>query len=143
LLHSLFALRSARVSERLAYLTMLRFVILRHEMPSSARAGVHWDLMLEHHGQLRTWAIAAEPATGVEISADELPNHRLDYLQYEGPISGDRGEVRRWDEGNYEVLRESTGELIFTLTGKRLVGLASLRRQSAEVQRWTFLLSPS
>ena len=37
------------------------------------------------------------PAPGVEMIAEALGDHRLDYLDYEGPVSGDRGLVSRWD----------------------------------------------
>ena len=59
--------------------------------------------MLEQDGVLRTWALAEEPAAQAEIAAEALGDHRLDYLEYEGPVSGDRGSVSRWDEGEYEM----------------------------------------
>jgi hypothetical protein len=120
---------------------MPRFVVLRHEMPqSSSRAGVHWDLMLEHEDRLRTWALAAEPASESDIVAEALPDHRMEYLQYEGPISGDRGEVRRWDEGTYELRAETADELVLKLSGKRLTGTVELKRRSGSEQTWSFLL---
>jgi hypothetical protein len=122
---------------------MPRFVILRHELPSTARAGVHWDLMLEQDGVLRTWALAAAPGLGEAIAADALPDHRLDYLTYEGPISGDRGEVSRWDEGTYEVRSESLGELHFRLSGSHLAAECSLTKSLEADQRWTFVASSS
>lgn len=120
---------------------MPRFVILRHEMSTSPRAGVHWDFMLERDGKLRTWALVAEPVMGVEIAADALADHRIDYLQYEGPIGGDRGEVRRWDEGQSEVRYETPIELAVELKGTKLAGTAYLKRADAAAERWTFLLS--
>jgi hypothetical protein len=75
------------------------------------------------------------------IVADGLPDHRLDYLTYEGPISGDRGEVRRWDEGTYEMRRESPDELHFRLSGNRLAATCSLIKSSESDQRWTFICS--
>ncbi|HEV2971076.1 MAG TPA: DNA polymerase ligase N-terminal domain-containing protein [Pirellulales bacterium] len=70
-------------------------------------SGVHWDLMLESGAALRTWALAAEPASDILIAAEQLPDHRLAYLDYEGPISGDRGTVIRWDAGHFELLSET------------------------------------
>src|SRR5690349_3360883 len=122
---------------------MPRFVILRHEMPTIARAGVHWDLMLEQGGVLRTWALADEPVPHVAIAADELSDHRLDYLTYEGPISGGRGEVRRWDEGTYEIRSDSPAEILFRLSGNRPIAECSLTKQSEADQRWTFVASTS
>ena len=43
----------------------------------------------------------------VEMDAEVLPDHRLAYLDYEGPISGDRGSVTRWDRGTYDVEHQS------------------------------------
>lgn len=120
---------------------MPRYVILQHEMPTSVRGSVHWDLMLETAGVLRTWALTSEPARGVEIAANALPDHRLDYLHYEGPISGNRGTVHRWDEGQFGVLHELADELSIELKGKRLSGVVLLRKQSNNDQRWVFNLS--
>lgn len=78
---------------------MPRFVVLRHEWE-----GVHFDLMLEQGGVLRTWALPEPLGDGRTIAARALPDHRAAYLEYEGPISGDRGEVRRIAEGRFEVL---------------------------------------
>ena len=74
-------------------------------MPEGSASPLHWDSMLETDGVLRTWALPAEPAKDHEMIAEALADHRLAYLDYEGPISGDRGEVRRWDAGEWESVR--------------------------------------
>lgn len=117
---------------------MPRFVILRHELPGPDRGGVHWDFMLEQDGTLRTWALAKEPAIGGEILADALANHRLAYLDYEGPIAGNRGSVLRWDRGEYKLLVDTPEKLVVQLHGGRLVGTASLRPAGNNSQRWIF-----
>jgi hypothetical protein len=119
---------------------MPRFVVLRHEMPDSSRA-THWDFMIEQNGSLRTWALADEPAADRQTVAEMLPDHRLAYLEYEGPVSGNRGIVARWDAGEYELLVDSPEELRARLCGLRLVGTASLQRESAAAQRWRFCFS--
>ena len=48
---------------------------------------------------LKTWACREPPQAGVEIPCEALADHRLAYLDYEGPISGGRGSVTRWDRG--------------------------------------------
>ncbi len=102
---------------------MARFVILEHTWN-----GTHWDLMLETQGALRTWALEAMPdAQTTKIRARQLPDHRLAYLSYEGPISGERGTVRRIDEGQYQILQEGPGELEIAFEGKFLFGLRDLR----------------
>src|ERR1700704_4821039 len=86
--------------------TMPRFVILEHDHPV-----LHWDLMLEAGTALRTWRLARAPsAPGEVIDALALPDHRLFYLDYEGPVSGGRGVVKRWDAGEYEPMPLSAAE---------------------------------
>ena len=69
---------------------MPRYVILDHDHPSR-----HWDFMLESGGVLRTWRLLAEPTAGGPIAAEPLGDHRIAYLDYEGPLSGDRGGSSR------------------------------------------------
>ncbi len=118
---------------------MPRYVVLRHDGPR----GVHWDLLLEAGGMLRTWALEQEPAAGAAIACQALPDHRLHYLDYEGPVSGGRGTVARWDGGTYEVESESADELVVQLAGQRLVGRATLTREPDESGTWRFLLYSS
>ena len=94
--------------------------------------------MLEQGGVLRTWALAEEPAAQKEIAAKTLGNHRLDYLEYEGAVSGDRGSVTRWDSGEYECQTESADELVVRLRGGKLNGTARLRRQADDPEQWVF-----
>jgi hypothetical protein len=119
---------------------MPRYVILQHETPSPERGLVHWDFMLERDGILRTWALAEQPRLQREIAADELPDHRLAYLDYEGPISGDRGAVTRWDAGEYQLGIEFADELQISLKGQKLSGAVLLRR-AEEPHRWRFTFS--
>ena len=58
----------------------------------------------------------------------KLPPHRLHYLDYEGPISGDRGEVRRVDRGEYEALRDEEATLKVRLYGDQIRAEVPLRR---------------
>lgn len=74
---------------------MPRFVILEHDYPER-----HWDFMVESGEVLWTWRLPEPPAVGREpMAAVRIADHRLAYLEYEGPISGGRGSVHRWDEG--------------------------------------------
>lgn len=90
-----------------------RFVVLEHDHPF-----LHWDLMLETDGTLRTWRLLAEPVGGDPVPAEPLVDHRIAYLDYEGPVSGDRGHVTRWDHGTYEGHDDGR----FVLHGDRLEG---------------------
>ena len=94
--------------------------------------------MLEVGPVLRTWALLEEPSAGQVQRAEELPDHRPAYLDYEGPLSGDRGSVTRWDEGTYEPFEPNEGQWIIDLRGKRLAGRVRLTR-SADAQFWEFV----
>ncbi len=80
-----------------------RFVLLRHDWPEP-----HRDFILEWPGEqgqerLSTWALYPEDLGGEAFPADRatagravpLAPHRAAYLDYEGPVSGNRGQVRR------------------------------------------------
>jgi hypothetical protein len=111
---------------------MPRFVVLEHDHPT-----LHWDLMIEHGAALKTWRLAVPPEKkGEPIEALPLGDHRLTYLDYEGPVSGDRGNVKKWDEGSYSDLGVREGQALHVLLeGKRLHGVAVLERHRAE---WFF-----
>jgi len=100
---------------------MPRYVILEHDHPV-----LHWDLMLETGGALRTWRLALPPSAGDIIAAKPLGEHRLAYLDYEGPVSGNRGTVTQWDRGDFEVVEQTDERLVVRLRGRRLRGTATL-----------------
>ena len=62
-------------------------------------------------------------------------NHRLLYLDYEGPVSGNRGIVRRWDGGEYRLEDERPGRLLLWFDGARIQGWAVLKGNE---ENWTF-----
>ncbi len=105
---------------------MGRFVVLEHDWD-----GVHWDLMLERGGVLCTWAVDAPIVAGVELPARALDDHRRLYLEYEGPISGARGTVKRVAQGRYDVLHWAPDRVVVRLSGVQLVGDVELRRFSS------------
>jgi len=71
--------------------------------------GSHWDFMLERDGVLWTWCLQNNPFAEPRKKKQELPavrlnDHRIAYLDYEGPIpddavSGNRGSVREVESG--------------------------------------------
>jgi hypothetical protein len=100
-----------------------RYVILEHDHPH-----LHWDLMLEAGDVLRTWRLAEAPAPGRRVAAEATSDHRLIYLDYEGPVSGGRGAVTVWDRGTYELPADGPDGLVLRLSGGRLEGTARLDR---------------
>ncbi|MCO6455149.1 MAG: hypothetical protein J5I93_07605 [Pirellulaceae bacterium] len=127
---------------------MKRFVLLRHELPDDAGRPSHWDLMFERDesDRLWTWSLAELPRADGPVAALRLPDHRRDYLDYEGPVSGNRGTVRRWDAGTYRILRNDEGDWLLQLNGQRLQGQLRLARlitpdESPASQRWNCWLT--
>lgn len=110
----------------------MRFVVLTH----SDSRGVHWDLMFEEAGALRTWSLAEEPRLGSSCPARQLADHRKEYLDYEGPVSGDRGTVAAFDRGEYTLLESTPTRWRAAIHGARLVGVVVLSRGEEETARW-------
>ena len=104
---------------------MPRFVILSHDHPFP-----HWDLMLEVGSVLRTWRLREIPRPGQAVLAESLGDHRIAYLDYEGPVSGGRGRVVRWDAGTFDLIAEGTGFLRMKLVGQKLCGEAGIQQHS-------------
>ncbi len=94
--------------------------------------------MLEDGGLLLTWALAAPPQLGCDLEAEELAHHRLEYLDMEGPLSGNRGTVERTDAGEFEWLVREPDEVMIDLRGEALRGTAQLTRRDG--QSWRFFL---
>lgn len=79
-----------------------RFVVSEH----TVRPGdVHWDLMVEDGPALVTFQLAGRPATGDVVRGRRIADHRLAYLEYEGPVSNDRGAVAIRARGRARDLR--------------------------------------
>jgi len=104
----------------------LRFVVLSHDWPEP-----HWDLLVEPQPgaeRVATWALNALPgATRLEGLAERLPDHRRHYLDYEGPVEGDRGTVSRVIAGSLTVVLNDV-ELHFDMNGVDRHGVAILGR---------------
>ena len=117
---------------------MPRFVVLEHDSPH----GLHWDFMLEMGSVLATWSLEEPPNAADSIDAEALADHRSDYLDYEGPISGGRGTVTQWDRGIYQLERSSELELVATLSGRKLTGRVAIVRSPEEAEGWQFSFTP-
>ena len=104
---------------------MPRYVILEHDHPA-----LHWDFMLEAGDVLKTWRLAALPRPGAAVAAEPSFDHRRAYLDYEGPVSGGRGTVTRWDAGTFSWEAADEGVAVW-LDGARLRGRARVEPDGA------------
>ncbi len=117
---------------------MLRFVILSHELPPDSERADHFDLMLESdpEGPLATWELPEFPCVGEEYAARQLPPHRRAYLDYEGPMSNNRGHVTRVASGTCEWLTPTR----LKLTGEQLTAVLTIESipDDSELSRLKF-----
>jgi len=76
----------------------LRYVILHH----TGVPAPHYDLMFEIDpgSPLATWRSPHWPITQPAL-LERIADHRRDYLDYQGPLSNDRGEVTRVAAGTF------------------------------------------
>ena len=91
---------------------MPRFALLVHDRPV-----LHWDLLLEQG----------------DISVEPISNHRLVYLDYEGPLTGDRGTVSQWDAGTFEWVIDREDYCELRLAGRARVRMATIEGRTL---RW-------
>ncbi|HCS55475.1 DNA polymerase ligase N-terminal domain-containing protein [Rubinisphaera sp.] len=132
---------------------MPRFVLLEHDHPT-----LHWDFMLESASTLKTWRLP-EPfvamnghleqelhqfaETEIKLTVFQLPDHRMQYLDYEGPVSGNRGCVKRIDQGMYILLSQSENSWEVRIEGEKSSGFLSLtRKKNSSSEEWILLFLP-
>jgi hypothetical protein len=135
---------------------MPRFVLLYHDCPPTYVRASHWDLMLESAGVLRTWVLAQLPrdwqaartrtaaafpncpliSPENTVVAVQLSDHRLDYLGFEGLLSGDRGTVIRVATGIYRSEHEGACDWQLVLTSDGLAAAVRLSRFEADNEHW-------
>ena len=94
---------------------------------------LHYDLRLEHHGVLASWALPRGVPT--ELTKNHLAvrteDHPLEYGTFEGNIPAGEygaGTVRIWDSGRYDLEKWRDDEVIATLHGEAGGGLGGPRR---------------
>jgi len=106
-------------------------VLLWHDMPpeSDVASHVDWLLAMEPAGTspLKTFRLKrslCELPIGAELIAEPIGDHRPAYLTYEGPVSGNRGSVRRLASGHVLAVRDGRGggvelDLLWAVFGQR------------------------
>ncbi|MHC4969814.1 MAG: hypothetical protein ACYTF4_14535 [Planctomycetota bacterium] len=120
-------------------------VQLLHELPDGSRH-VDWMIAQDPRGRdpLVTFRVPQrvdELHAGQRLEAVRIADHRPAYLTYEGPISGDRGTVRRLARGTVVRLDERPDEWRLEVRWEAPPGLARLQRlavtrQAPEGDAW-------
>lgn len=132
---------------------MPRFVLLMHDCPDDRPRPTHCDLMFEAGDTLQTWALHELPhdwqdiegltiAASNSVAVEQLADHRLAYLDYEGRVRGDRGTVTRIDEGTYESRMRAADRLVVDVVGKVIRGEIELQRNADQSSQWQLSFRP-
>jgi bifunctional non-homologous end joining protein LigD len=126
----------------------LRFVIQLHEARRT-----HYDLRLEWHGVMKSWAVTKGPSydPADKRLAVRTEDHPMDYNDFEGVIPDKQygaGPVMIWDEGVWTPeddpdTMEKKGRITFTIDGSRMRGQWHLVRMRTPDKRENWLLIKS
>lgn len=142
---------------------MPRFVLLYHDCPPGYSRSSHWDFMLEVGDVLRTWALEQLPSSWHvahhatqqvyincptisstnTVAAEQLGDHRREYLEFEGAVSGNRGHVMRIATGTYQMEIDSPTHYRVRIDGDGINGGVKLTRADVTDGKWSVSCSTS
>jgi hypothetical protein len=132
---------------------MPRYVVLLHDTQpctNARRSGPHFDWMFDNGRGLWTWAIEERLLhdTVGPVNAVRLADHRREYLDYEGPVSGNRGSVTQVEGGDFELIQCLPERYEFRVEGERCGTIVFQRilsedRSEFRSDRWNWLFFPT
>jgi hypothetical protein len=96
----------------------------------------HFDLMLEtsEGSALATWRADSWPLQN-GTPMEHIAAHRRDFLEFQGPLTGNRGEVRRVAAGTHFVEQDHPVLLIVRLEDASVLRLFRTPKSAAQVLR--------
>src|SRR5262245_29754294 len=103
---------------------MPRYTISQHTNGPEAD---HLDLFLQVDGALKSWRIERTIFDAPQ-AATRTEDHRESYLDFEGPVSKNRGQVKIWDTGDYSADIWTDQRIVVALRGRRLKARLRLDR---------------
>ncbi len=119
-------------------------VLLRHDLPDGSW---HFDWLIQRGKEPGAPLLAfrlTEPiheGRARSFRGTRLPDHRAAYLDYEGPISGDRGRVRRLATGTVHI--EAAGPDHLLLRGRLGDADGLFQGRCTQGPKWAFTFEPT
>lgn len=116
---------------------MPRFVVQEHHARSH-----HFDFRLERDGKFKSWAVpkGLPEELGVKRLAVQVEDHELSFGDFEGTIPEGNygaGQIRIWDQGEFELKEWSDDRIAFALFGGRLkASYRMVRFSHPESKKW-------
>jgi hypothetical protein len=116
-----------------------QFVIQEH----TRNGDIHWDLMLEQSGSLRTFRLDTPPGQLLTkpARAVKIANHDLRFLTYQGPVNKGAGNVRIVESGTYSAANQTPGRIELKLNGTTFIKGCFLLEQ-IENDNWKLSSEP-
>ena len=120
----------------------LKFIIHKHQ---AEKAGLHYDLRIEHNNMLLSWASRKIPnivAGDVnKIMLFQQPDHEMDWFDFSGTIDDGygKGKVEIWDKGTYETVKWEEDHYTIIFHGTKIKGPYAIIRY--DNNQWLFIKS--
>jgi bifunctional non-homologous end joining protein LigD len=120
------------------------FVVHKH-----AARQLHYDLRLEMHGVLESWAVPKGPSKNPREKrlAVKVEDHPIEYAEFEDVIPAGNygaGPMIVWDRGSWVPLADidegfASGKLLFELRGYKLRGVWTLVKIKKSENEWLLI----
>ena len=99
--------------------------------------------MLEYGDHLATWELPEALEVGARLDVVPLANHRLAYLDYEGPLTEQRGTVSRYEWGSYKTVLDDALQQVVVLHGQTLEGRLTIGKANEQGRAVPLRLDPA
>lgn len=126
-----------------------RFTVSLHRVASHGSAGqprgdhLDWFFAVSHDAKspLVTWSTPTCWYLNSVAPALRLPAHRARYLDYEGNIAGDRGNVQRLVTGTYRLLADDGTQFTFAVESVAIANVSAASIVDRAARRLAAILS--